>query len=142
VGKQTQLFLANLVTRNELQVFIEKIGGVIPPDPTSIQVGRYSNEKRDLWIYLSYHEIYHTLPEHLDMVRLKLGAEPATLILLEMSHEPKTELLVVDFVEKLSQQWKCVAYKYPKVLSSDELLNSSNVIDEFFNDPNFKYFDL
>lgn len=142
MGKQTQLFLPNLVTRNEIQVFLGKIGGVIPPDPTSLQVGQYSDKERHLWIYLSYHEIYHTPPEHLDMIRLKLGTEPKSLLILEMSREPKTEFLVVDFVEKLSQRWKCVAYKYPKVFSSDELLNSSNVIDEFFNDPNFKYFDL
>lgn len=97
------------ITKDELIVFIQTVGLEIveqPNDPFFGYLGRV-----DMYIWLTMHNRITELegePNEFAIIKQKLGGEPQTVILLEMSRTPGNKLLAYELAASLAKQWPCV----------------------------------
>lgn len=97
------------ITKDELIAFIQIVGLEIveqPNDPFFGYLGR-----ADMYIWLAMHNRITELegePNEFAIIQQKLGGEPQTVILLEMSRTPGNKLLAYELAASLAKQWPCV----------------------------------
>ncbi|MDQ3252560.1 MAG: helix-turn-helix domain-containing protein [Acidobacteriota bacterium] len=99
------------VSRDDLAAFIQSRGGFITPE--RLLFGRFSNHDRHVWIgvdesllegYREDEEMQNTL----DAIRRKLGGEPQTSVIINISRTSGSEQLAADFVQSFAERWTCV----------------------------------
>ncbi|MEG3974037.1 hypothetical protein QT970_05370 [Microcoleus sp. herbarium8] len=114
------------ITKDELIGFIQTVGVEIveqPNDPFFGYLGR-----GDLYIWLAINNRIAELegePNEFEIIKQKLGGEPQTVILLEMSRRPGNKLLAYELAASLAKQWPCVVDNLSgydrRIISSAEL---------------------
>ncbi|MEG3875637.1 MULTISPECIES: hypothetical protein [unclassified Microcoleus] len=111
---------------DELIGFIQTVGVEIvekPNDPFFGYLGR-----GDLYIWVAINNRIAELegePNEFEIIKQKLGGEPHTVILLEMSRRPGNKLLAYELAASLAKQWPCVVDNLSgydrRIISSAEL---------------------
>lgn len=114
------IFTTEAIGKSEFATFLEKAGGVL--DLNNPEHGRVSQGRRHVWIFLGDLGL-DPLPEDVvARVTGRLGARPSSEVILELSSEPGTEVLVVDVAIALAELWPAVLSNSDKMtLTLDDL---------------------
>ena len=109
------------VTPSELAALVVESGGVVAQNNTG--EGRISDGEHHIWIYLSPQELEGVMEVEGEAIVGKLGAQPKTNIVIEVSSTPGSEKLAVDFTRKFAERWpSVVATLTGNILSLDDLI--------------------
>jgi hypothetical protein len=100
---------------------VREVGGVIE-DAKALQ-GRISQGERHVWVALDNNLLNEYEADEVELIRQKLGGNPQSCILLDVSRTAGSERLALEFACACAERWPCVVYNLrDKVLSASELL--------------------
>lgn len=98
------------ISKNELSEFILSNNGVMTGDENMF--GSFACDQGRIWIGLSPEELASNIEDKgksYDItLRNMLGGSPETCVIVAISRKPASPSLVLDFVEKFSNQWPLI----------------------------------
>lgn len=110
------------IKQEEFSTFLQQLGAVLHPD--NVYDGRLSRGNFHVWISLDNSELKNFEADEIERITQQLGDMPQTHILLDVSKNPGSQQLAIEFACNFAKQWPCVVYDLCKnVYSAQELLN-------------------
>ncbi|MCC3409940.1 MAG: hypothetical protein JGK17_31275 [Microcoleus sp. PH2017_10_PVI_O_A] len=99
------------ITKDELIAFIQTVGLEIVEQPNDPFFGYLGRVDMYIWLTIDNRSVAvleDGEPNEFAIIKQKLGGEPQTGILLEMSRTPGNKLLAYELAASLAKQWPCV----------------------------------
>ncbi|MGK7932675.1 MAG: hypothetical protein AB4041_14760 [Microcystaceae cyanobacterium] len=87
-------------------------------DPDEVYHGRLSEGNHHVWIVLDNDELKNFDQSEIELMKEKLGSQPKTHILLDVSKTEGSKQLAMIFIDQLSNRWNFT--KYPFDASDEE----------------------
>ncbi|MGK7944329.1 MAG: hypothetical protein AB4058_07655 [Microcystaceae cyanobacterium] len=97
-----------VIQLDEFKDFLQELN--IEIDPNEVYTGRWSEENYHIWIVLDNDELKNFEKSEIALMREKLGSQPKSHILLDVSKTEGSQQLAMIFIDKLSNRWNCVIY--------------------------------
>jgi hypothetical protein len=91
-------------------------------DPDEVYHGRLSEGNNHVWIVLDNDELKNFDQSEIELMIEKLGSQPKSHLLLDVSKTEGSKQLAMIFIDKLSNRWNCVIYD-----AQDNILNPTPV---------------
>jgi hypothetical protein len=115
-----------LVSSREIKVqeffdVLRQLGGVI--DDAEALAGRLSQGDKHVWVSLDNSLLNEYEAAEIEQISLKLGGQPQSHILLDVSRTEGSEQLAVEFASMCAERWPCVVYNLrDNVISATDVL--------------------
>jgi hypothetical protein len=100
------LLTPTLITNDEFVSFPTEVGGVL--DPEQPNKGQVSRGSRHIWAYFGPKALADGTRGIEDATAEKLGAPPRSCVSLEISHNPGSLILAVDFAVDFAERWPAI----------------------------------
>jgi hypothetical protein len=97
-----------VITLDEFKDFLRELN--IEIDPDEVYDGRLSEGTHHVWMVLDNDELKNFDQSEIELMREKLGNQPISHILLDVSTTEGSQQLAINFIDKLSNRWNCVIY--------------------------------
>jgi hypothetical protein len=94
------------ISEDDFITFLTGIGGV--HEPGDVEIGRFSRDRCHLWIFLNPQALAESLEDIGAAATEKLGGAPQSCVVLELSREPGTERLALEFSIAFAERWPAV----------------------------------
>ena len=110
------------IKQEEFSTFLQQLGAVLHPD--HVYDGRLSRGNFHIWIALDNSELKNFETDEIKRITQQLADMPQTHILLDVSKNPGSQQLAIEFACKFAEQWPCVVYDLCKnVYLAQDLLD-------------------
>jgi hypothetical protein len=116
------VYSSNKLSNDDLLSFLKDIGAsIIDTPPDSIAQARMSDDDKHIWIYLDQEHVPNEFTEDIPRVMAKLGQEPMSRFVIEISRTKGSVNLAINLLTKFCQIWPCVIYD-DEVCTLDEYI--------------------
>jgi hypothetical protein len=100
------LLTSAFITNDEFFSFLTEVGGVL--DPGRPGKGQVSRGSHHIWAYFGPEVLADGTRGIEDAIAEKLGAPARSCVILEISHNPGSLILAVDFAVDFAERWPAI----------------------------------